>query len=69
MHASVGDHLLVQGHKVGQGNRDGEIVQVLGPDGHPPYLVRWTDGHEAVFFPSSDTNLVETDEPLTHTGW
>jgi hypothetical protein len=24
----------------------------------PPYLVRWQDGHESLFFPSSDT-LVE----------
>jgi len=27
-------------------------------DGAAPYLVRWKDGHESVFMPSSDT-LVE----------
>jgi len=27
---------------------------VHGEDGAPPYLVRWSDGHQSVFFPSSD---------------
>jgi hypothetical protein len=30
------------------------IIEVHGTDGAPPYLVRWEDGHESVFFPSSD---------------
>ena len=34
------------------------IVEVRGEDGAAPYLVRWKDGHESVFMPSSDT-LVE----------
>jgi len=29
-----------------------------GDQGGPPYLIRWEDGHQSVFFPSADT-LVE----------
>jgi hypothetical protein len=57
MQATVGDRLVVHGHKVGETGREGEILQVLGPGGAPPYLVRWTDGQERVFFPSSDADI------------
>lgn len=67
MYAAVGDHLLVHGHRVGQLGREGEIVQILGSGGAPPYLVRWTDGHTGVFYPSSDADL-RPSEP-GRTGW
>lgn len=51
--------MLVRGHHVGEGDRQAVIVEVHGTDGAPPYLVRWEDGHESVFFPSSDA-FVET---------
>jgi len=55
MQAKVGDELTVRGRLVGDEERHGEIIEVHGPDGAPPYLVRWQDDHESVFFPSSDT--------------
>jgi len=55
MKAAVGDELTVMGRHQGDGDRHGEITEVHGADGSPPYLVRWTDGHESVFFPSADT--------------
>ena len=55
MKARVGDELIVKGHRVGDADRRGVITKVHGEDGTPPYLVRWTDGHESSFFPSSDT--------------
>ena len=58
MRAVAGDELLVRGRHVGDGDREGVIVEVHGEDGAAPYLVRWKDGHESVFMPSSDT-LVE----------
>jgi len=30
---------------------------VHGHDGEPPYLVRWDDGHEGLFFPGPDARL------------
>jgi hypothetical protein len=35
--------------------RRGVITEIHGDDGGPPYLVRWSDGHESTFFPSSGT--------------
>lgn len=55
MQANAGDELVIKGHHVGDEDRRGVIVEVHGKDGAPPYLVRWNDGHQSVFFPSSDT--------------
>jgi hypothetical protein len=55
MHAIVGDEVVVKGRHVGDTDREGVIVEVRGVDGTAPYLVRWRDGHESVFIPSSDT--------------
>jgi Domain of unknown function (DUF1918) len=55
MRADVGDELVVKGHHVGDQDREAVILEVHGKDGAPPYLVRWSDGHQSVFFPSSDT--------------
>lgn len=57
MHANVGDEIIVKGHHVGDKDRKALILEVHGKNGEPPYLVRWLDGHESVFFPSSDTLL------------
>ncbi|HEY0888168.1 MAG TPA: DUF1918 domain-containing protein [Nocardioides sp.] len=58
MQAKVGDHLLVEGHKVGQPRRDGEVLEVRGADGQPPYVVRWADGHEGLVYPGPDAHVV-----------
>jgi hypothetical protein len=52
--ASKGDHIEVRSHHVGEPARQGEIIEVRGQDGSPPYLVRWADGHEGLFFPGPD---------------
>jgi Domain of unknown function (DUF1918) len=55
--ATVGDHIEVRGHKVGDGGRRGEIIDIKGPGGNPPYVVRWSDGHEGIFFPGPDAEV------------
>jgi hypothetical protein len=55
MKARVGDELIVKGLHVGDAVRQGVITEVRGADGGPPYLVRWSDGHESSFFPSAGT--------------
>jgi hypothetical protein len=62
MKAVVGDELTVKGRHQGDGDRHGEIIEVHGAGGSPPYLVRWRDGHQSVFFPSADT-VVEHHQP------
>jgi len=52
--ARVGDRIDIRGKHVGEGARQGEIVDVRGADGDPPYVVRWSDGHEGLFFPGPD---------------
>ena len=51
MKAQVGDELVVKGRHVGDHDRTGVIIEVRGEAGGPPYLVRWSDGHESSFFP------------------
>jgi hypothetical protein len=58
MHADVGDRLVARGRHVGTHDRQGEVLEVRGENGEPPYLVRWEDGHTDLFFPSSDTVVV-----------
>jgi hypothetical protein len=55
MQAKVGDELQVRGRTVGDEKREGVIIEIHGEDGAPPYLVRWKNDHESVFFPSADT--------------
>jgi hypothetical protein len=58
MRAKVGDKLVIEGHHAGEHGRDAEILKVHGPDGGPPYRVRWSDtGHEGLVFPGSDARV------------
>jgi hypothetical protein len=62
MHASVGERIIVRGRHQGEPDRDGKILETRGPDGTPPYVVRWSsDGHEALFYPESDA-IVQHEE-------
>ena len=49
-----GDRLHVHANVVGHPGRTGEIVEVRGAGGEPPYLVRFDDGHTALVFPGPD---------------
>ena len=58
MYASVGDKIVIKGHRIGQPDRDCVVLEVRGADGGPPYVVRWGDtGHESMFFPGSDASV------------
>lgn len=55
MQARIGDHIVIQGHRVGESIQDGEVIEVRGKNGQPPYIVRWTNtGHETLVFPGPD---------------
>ena len=51
MEVRVRDRIAVESERVGQPMREGDVLEVLsaGPNVH--YRIRWTDGHETVFFP------------------
>ena len=63
MRAKTGDRIVVKAQHAGQPDRDCEVLEVHGPDGSPPYVVRWgDDGHEGLFFPGPDANV----QPYEH---
>lgn len=64
MKASPGDRLVITGHQVGDSGRDAEVLDVLGPEGAPPYVVRWEDdGHVSRFYPGSDASIQHFEHP------
>ena len=64
MRANVGDRIIIKGHHLGEHDRDCEVLEVRGPDGGPPFLVRWDDtGHECLFYPGCDATV----EHFAHT--
>lgn len=52
--AKKGYLVVIEGHRVGESRRMGEIVEVLGEPGREHYRVRWEDGRETIFYPSND---------------
>jgi len=48
MKAAVGDRLVVASRHLDQPVRAGEIVEVHGRDGAPPYVVRWEGATDTV---------------------
>ena len=62
MEVSVGDRLVVKSHHVGEPDREAVVLEVHGRNGAAPYKVRWTDGHESVFFPSSDCDVKQSHD-------
>jgi len=58
MEAHVGDQLVVESRTVDTPRREGQILEVHGEGGTPPYVVRWSDGHEGLVFPGPDAHVV-----------
>lgn len=57
--ASTGDWLLVRARTNSLPSRRGEILEVRGRQGGPPYLVRWADtGAQALVFPGPDAQVM-----------
>lgn len=58
MYATQGDRLVIRSAHVDEPVRDGEILEVHGENGGPPYVVRWSDnGHEGLIFPGPDASV------------
>ena len=54
MQATIGDRICIHGNCVGHPDKIGEIVEVHGTQGEPPYLVKFDDGHTRLIFPGPD---------------
>jgi hypothetical protein len=68
MRAAVGDEVTVKGRHLGDVDRHGEVIEVHGEEGSPPYLVHWQDGHESVFFPSAGAIIAAGSAPSRRPG-
>jgi Ala-tRNA(Pro) deacylase len=65
--ARAGDVIVVNPHHLGEPERTGEILDVLGESGHEHFRVRWEDGYESVFYPGSDATVRDTGKKRTVT--
>jgi hypothetical protein len=54
MKATQGDRITIRGKTVESSDRHGQIIEVHGVDGAPPYVVRFDDGHETTVIPGGD---------------
>lgn len=61
MKAQVGSRLLFHGNKVGSADHTGEVVEVRGADGAPPYLIRFDDGAQRLVFPGTDCQVLAAE--------
>src|SRR5918997_6167562 len=58
MEAHIGDHVVVEGTKVGQPQRRGEVLEILRGAGGDRLRVRWQGtGHETVLVPGPDMSI------------
>ena len=55
--AQPGDWVVVHRHTVGEQERAGLILEVLGPPGHERFRVRWDEEHESIFYPGADATI------------
>lgn len=57
MQAHVGDRLVIESKTDTTHRKEGEVIEVRGADGQPPYVVKWEDGHEGLIFPGPDAHV------------
>ncbi|MBT9256866.1 DUF1876 family protein [Phycicoccus sp. MAQZ13P-2] len=61
MRAHPGHHIVLTGERVDQPARAGEVLG-CGPDGEPPWTVRWDDGHTSTLYPGAGSVLRLTED-------
>ncbi|MFE2352723.1 DUF1918 domain-containing protein [Streptomyces parvulus] len=54
MQATVGDRIRMRSQS--GASADGEIVEVKGQNGEPPYLVIFDDGHQSLIYPGPNSD-------------
>ena len=58
MNATVGDQLIILSARLDRPVRDGEIMEIRGENGAPPYVVKWNDtGRTSLVFPGPDARI------------
>ncbi|MBR7834143.1 DUF1918 domain-containing protein [Actinospica durhamensis] len=65
MRAAIGDTLHIHTNHLGTTEHLGEILEVRGLDGAPPYLVQFRDGTTRLLYPGPDA-VVEHPTAAAH---
>jgi len=55
--AQVGDLIEARGIH-GESARRGEIIELLGREGHEHYRVRWDEQHESIVYPADGVVII-----------
>lgn len=58
----AGDHVEIVGHRVGEAQRHGEIIEVLGTSPHQHFQVRWQDGRVSLLYPGADVEIIHRSD-------
>ncbi|MEO5918997.1 MAG: DUF1918 domain-containing protein [Candidatus Limnocylindrales bacterium] len=53
MISKIGDRIVIDSERVGQRDREGEILEIIEASYGTRYRVRWDDGHESTIGPSA----------------
>ena len=53
MQVKTGDRIAIESEHVGDGLREGRVLDVIGSGDGVHYRVKWDDGHETVVFPTA----------------
>jgi hypothetical protein len=65
MKAQPGDRIVLAPVVVEGPVRDGEVLEARGPGGTPPFLVKWSDGHEGLIYPGPGA-VLRIGAPTAH---
>ena len=64
MEPHVGDHVVLEGARVGRARRRGEVLEIMRGASGDRYRVRWeNDDHETVLAPGPDLRVEGAGEP------
>lgn len=69
LHARPGDEVVIKGHRTGEPDRRGEVLEARGADGASPFVVRWDDtGHTTILSPGTDCEIHRLEHRSTDRG-
>ena len=63
MTARIRDRIILESERVGQRDREGEILEVIEASYGTRYRVRWDDGHESTIRPAAGSARIVRAKP------
>ena len=63
MTAKIKDRIILESERVGQRDREGDILEVIEASYGTRYRVRWDDGHESTIRPAAGSARIIRAEP------